>query len=401
MNLYSIFFATGLLSLCPWPIPALGQEKARVEEKSIRELVQQLASPKYEEREAATKALLSLDEALPQLKRALKSENAERARRAKIVLMAIANRSQPKYAEYARQGRIDLLVELLAVSPETLDTRVCWVAVHDFARDLLRRAKLLERYRDDENAIYRIAFDTHRRSLGTRFLYGSDGHDWPARTDNYYLRSHRSLGANFIYQCVITCAGTVTLEKSRASIIFANSDVDVKFPGESVIVSDGTINTKRSSSNVLIARRNVVVRGDILLPVRDSINDSHLVAGGRVQIENIGNAWVKSTVIKERQRGPHGVRFFEITDVGIEVSAAKEGVKVEKLAIGAPPARCGLQVGDVILTVDGIKSIDEELFRRQLRRAFVQDEATVTVRRGDKYMDLTIEFFGFQLPKPQ
>ncbi len=289
--------------------------------------------------------------------------------------------------------------------PPSLDINLCWQAIHDIAGDLLKRGKFLDRYKG-ENSLFQTAFATCRTSKSVHFLFDSDdepqiwgSQDWWARTDDCYSRGQSPFSHPFVRSCVITSAGAVTLEKSGGSIIFANDDVNIHFPHDMAVVSDGSITSKSSSRDVLIARKDVLVRGDILLPVRDFIGGSHLDAGGRVRIENIGKPWVTETVIKEQQCEPLGVRFFETSDVGIEVSAVKDGIKVEKLTAGLPPAKAGLRAGDVILTVDGKKSADVEAFRRQLRRAFVQDEAAIIARRGDKTVELTIEFYGFDLLK--
>jgi hypothetical protein len=368
--------------------------------------VRQLGSASFREREAATTALLARDDAIPQLRRALATANPEAKRRANTIILALTQRSLPRYVEYGRQGRIDVLVELLAVCPESLDTHLGWQAVHDIARDLIKRAKLLHLY-EDEDLLVQAAFETRRTSKFVHFLVDSDdesssqngSRDWWARTDDCYSRGQRPFSHPLVRKCVITSAGAVTLEYSKRSFVFANDDVKIHFPLKTVVVTDGSIASKRSYSDVLIARKDVVVRGRVLLPVRDQISASHISAGGRVRIENIGKEWVSETVIKEQQSEPLGVRFFETTDVGIEVSAVKDGVKVEKVTAELPPAKAGLRVGDLILTVDGKKSADVETFRRQLRRAFVQDLAIMSVERGNKTIELMVAFYGFDLLK--
>lgn len=385
---------------------ALAQEQPRLESKSIPEFVRQLGSASFREREAATTALLARDDAIPQLRRALETANPEAKRRANTIILALTQRSLPRYVEYGRQGRIDVLVELLAVCPESLDTHLCWQATHDIARDLVKRANLLHLF-ENEDLLVQTAFETRRTSKFVHFLVDSDDESssqtgspaWWARKDDCYSRGQRPYSHPLATRCVITSAGAVTLEYSKRSFVFANGDVNIHFPLKSVIVTDGSIASKSSSSDVLIARKDVIVRGRVLLPVRDQISASHISAGGRVRIENIGKEWVSETVIKEQQSEPLGVRFFETSDVGIEVSATKDGIKVEKLTTGLPPAKAGLRTGDVILTVDRKKTSDAETFRRQLRRAFVQDEATISVQRGNQTIELTIPFYGFDLLK--
>jgi S1-C subfamily serine protease len=92
------------------------------------------------------------------------------------------------------------------------------------------------------------------------------------------------------------------------------------------------------------------------------------------------------------------LHWFEPADVGLEVSAAKEGVIVSKVASGMLPEKAGIQKGDRITAVDGKKVDSEDTFRVLLRRGSVRPSCQLTIRRGDQTLHPFVEF-GDTLPK--
>src|SRR5437867_2881027 len=89
-----------LLALVLAAVPAIGQDDA----KKIDQLVEQLGADDFQARESADKELRKIgDAAVPALKKALESSDAERADRAKKILDAIATKKkeeQPKKDEH-------------------------------------------------------------------------------------------------------------------------------------------------------------------------------------------------------------------------------------------------------------------------------------------------------------
>ena len=71
---------------------AWGQELPRLQDKPISELVRMLGSERFAEREAAERALTNRDDVLPELRRALKSNDAEIVRRATRILSGLNKR---------------------------------------------------------------------------------------------------------------------------------------------------------------------------------------------------------------------------------------------------------------------------------------------------------------------
>src|SRR5437763_7190281 len=84
---------------------------AAQERPPVADLVRQLESDKFREREAAQRALAARDDAAGPVRRALPTLTPEGQRRAKLVLEAQGQRQTTRFARYARDGRIDLLVE--------------------------------------------------------------------------------------------------------------------------------------------------------------------------------------------------------------------------------------------------------------------------------------------------
>ena len=108
---------------------AWGQELPRLQDKPISELVRMLGSERFAEREAAERALTNRDDVLPELRRALKSNDAEIVRRATRILSGLNKRSLPRYLEYGRKGRVDVLVEWIATVGTEIDEEAYWQGV--------------------------------------------------------------------------------------------------------------------------------------------------------------------------------------------------------------------------------------------------------------------------------
>jgi len=385
--------------------PARGQERAPSRSAELAKFVEMLGSREFQEREKASKALAASEDSIPHLVRALRHSDAEIAKRSRAILLEFTKRALPRYLEYARHGRIDLLVEWFCVW-EAVDVEACWQGINDIAFELLKRSGIRE-VRPNVRWDLPVNYSKYGPTLGDpeRFLFNTDGTGWP--TFKVRARGTRPIAAKVLGLGMVTSCGSVKLQLgSASSIILANDDVSFGTTEESIIVSDGSISGRQCLDSLLIARKNIAVRGTAS---RECY--SHLHAGGDAHIELLNadqsvmqpatkvKAFLTGTEIKQNQRVPLGVRFFETADVGIEVAAVAKGIKVEKLSPDFPPAKAGLTVGDIILEVDDKKLVDPEVCRRQLRRAYVQGEAVFKVQRGNKQLELTVTFAGFDLPK--
>ena len=94
------------------------------------------------------------------------------------------------------------------------------------------------------------------------------------------------------------------------------------------------------------------------------------------------------------------IHWFDPAEAGVEACADDhaDGVLVKSVAKDKPFSAAGLQAGDVVTAVadekvdTGDKAADRfDSFRRSLRKALAADEEfTLTVRRGDKTLELTV-----------
>jgi putative serine protease PepD len=64
------------------------------------------------------------------------------------------------------------------------------------------------------------------------------------------------------------------------------------------------------------------------------------------------------------------------------------GVKVASVIAGSPAEQAGIQVGDVVVAVDGEELADLRAYGSALRSRAPGDVIAVRVRRGDETLDL-------------
>jgi S1-C subfamily serine protease len=156
----------------------------------------------------------------------------------------------------------------------------------------------------------------------------------------------------------------------------------------------------------------IVARGDVHIDELYSADcRSSIFTRGSFSVETLDRAKQTSpfgapadqltgTEIKQNAKNAlNFIRFFETTDVGVNAAKGAKGVDLQKLTSDSPLAIAGLKTGDIVLAVDGNEIGDLEGFRRQLRRAYVSQEAKVKVRRAGKELEVTVSFFGFELRK--
>jgi hypothetical protein len=394
--------------------PATGRQR------SITDLIQLLDSEDILDRDNATRILLDRDEAVPALRRALKTiNNPEGVKRARQILSDLANRQLERYRQYGRQGRVDVLVAWLgACQDEELNREKLWQAMLDAAWDILKRARPADPTWDRfgrENfppPSYKDYVKQRPKFLGNQDSFESA---WFPIHSFLTVRHRGDLGGDHIKgdqisQSLIACDGAVRLKQHvLLSIVFGTGELSGRqfFSfHHAVIVVDGDVRAFSCSDAVVVTRGNVRIEAAESNRLR-----SHIYAGGKVEIDAFTQNGQKipldhrTTVIedgeiKEGVRRPLDfVRFFETTDVGIELSAQKDTAKVKTLKPGSPLEKAGLKVGDSIVSVDSNKTETADAVRRQLRRAFVSQEATVTVDREGKKLDLTVSFYGWELPK--
>jgi len=385
---------------------ALATEPVKPAPTPVSQLIDALGSPYFAAREAAAKELLQRDDALPKLRRAQASPNAEVARRSRVLVDALTNRSLSRYLAYGRTGRIDVFVEWIGLCDGPIEKTPLWQGLLDIAWDLLRKARS-----PDEAPLWAArGFPgpslKEFQKLSPVYSVNDEHLTLGRPTTVHAIRTrHFVKGVDFTQGILVTTAPFETRRGVFGGIVFSTSSIAA---GDdllgNLIVADGDVRSRFSLKNVILAR------GDVHISEVPREFSSTVHASGSVQIGELIQMGkrIKSPDLKllegsEIRSGVLGraglVRFFEIGDMGIEVSADTEAVRLEKLITASPLAKAGLRVGDLITSIDGKKTPTADTLRRQLRRAFVTQEANVTVRREGKLQEINVSFFGFELPK--
>lgn len=361
----------------------------------IAELVRQLGSEDFAEREAAAKRLGSLALDPPsELLAAAKSDIPEVRQRAIQATQAmranLAATRLPRGQRFAEVGRVDLFVAATAewnLQPE--DPRL-WEPAVDLGRRLITKADMKGDRKPHNCPSSFKDFATYKRFYGPRFTRAGEPYVCPdpQQEDPPRLLLNEAILAPGVVSPVglpgdiVVSRGNVEVTRAiMESVVFATGDVTARNGLYSVVIvcdGDVTLTDSSTSKALIVARGNITIRG--------GAEASTLVAGGKVTLgEKRRTDADLYNVIKENETNPLGyVTFFELSTVGVEAKLADTAIKVTAVADGKPFAKAGVKAGDVITGVNGKKPDSAESLRRLLRDALAVGDATVTLRRGDK-----------------
>jgi serine protease Do len=98
-----------------------------------------------------------------------------------------------------------------------------------------------------------------------------------------------------------------------------------------------------------------------------------------------------------------GIQYQEISGQLAQYFKLPEerGVLVSEVEQDGPAARAGLRAGDVILKFNGNPVTDSRTLRDQVRKAEAGSEATLTVSRDGRSLDLKVKLGGTPAPQPR
>jgi hypothetical protein len=382
------------IGLCGWGVwgqdggrPPAADKQGREE---IDKLIRRLGSDDFRVREDATRRLKELDEALPALREAAKSRDAEVAKRAREVIEAIGKRQAKREVERGiallKQGKTDRFVEWAVRRRERLDED-CWKAALEHAQAIA---------------------DAAGKASGCKFK-AFPGVELaklipPVELGNGIQR--RRVAAEevvvdaFIQDSFLVCSGGIQTNKAAAPllqrcVVFANGDIkvgDKDWPGVidgSLLVCDGDVAASVVSDSILLAAGSVSIGG--------GARNSAIVSGGTVRVDvEFPGARAKNSLIQEHQRDPlHCVHFFDPAKAGIEVKACRNGLRVVGIAAALAFGRAGVRQGDEVMAVDGRKVDSAEAFRRVLRRRMGDSNPVLLdLRREDKPLRIEVRGLG-------
>ncbi len=355
-------------------------EKQRREE--INKLIGQLSSDDFRVREEAVRRLKEMDDALPALREAAKSGDAEVAMRAREVIEASRKREAKREVGRAiallKQGKTDQFVERAVRWRDDLDDD-CWKAALEHAQAIA---------------------DAAGKASGCKFKplprFGLAQLNSLPNTD-FLMRKRlaaESVEVEFhIFDSFVICAGAVRAKSNLVrSIVFANGDIKLDDKnwlggiGGSIVVCDGDVAVRGPvTGSVVLATGSVSVGAEV--------SNSVIVSGGKVKMgEVFPGARAQNSLIQEHRRDPlNFIRFFDPAQVGIEVKASPNGLRVERVVAAQPFGRAGICQGDRVLRVDGVSVDSPEAFRRVLRRRLGDaNPVLLDVRREDKPLRIEV-----------
>lgn len=416
-------------------------------EKKVEQWIEDLGSERFENRDAATRALMNLEDEPPSLRKSLKSPDLEiRLRVANILESYVpkrARRGLSRAQTLAWQWRADEMVERLVLWREWHPKQEEWRAVADIA--------------------VRLVEWEHRTFGNTRFLAGGFSPNVPSAyrrenlspedaitpkelADMWTGSSHR-LGREIVLtqrevermHLVILASEKVQTPFIYGSVLISGGSIHMEHgPSHSVIICDDDLELSSGFDNCL-----VIVRGKVICRKDSKITNSLILSGGPVVFsENVSveNAAILSGGPIVCQKGvslgkrailksilPNfPVRFFGIDTAGLTVWQAYRnngarrhappplafpdninfhdihaepdlgaGVEIKEIRRKNPFALglfvAGLRTGDVITAIDENKTPTKEVFRKVLRRKLAEGRPlTFTVQRAGKTLEVPI-----------
>jgi hypothetical protein len=393
MNPRNVFlFARAFAAVIVFAVAALAKAPAGATDKqdSIDRLIQQLGSDDFEAREEASRKLADCDDALPKLRAAAKSEDAEVVWRAKRLVQGITRRLRDKalkelFADLNVEG-IDRFIDRM-VTEKDYATPQRWELAYKFAQEAAARASKLSGRQFDAPTLNLPKMDIMKQCPEFR------SNDMKLQVEGIYP------AGKILRQCLVVSSGDCPVTECLDNcVVFVNGDME-----GCGVIRDSIVFCNGNLGNVTCVRRSMIFCTGKLgasCTHDNSVFDVLAISGVTSAKDNVYiNLNAIQVVSNERNQfiqtdaGP--LRLFTLFDpamMGIELAAADGGSRVASVRAGTPFAKAGFQKGDLILRVDKTTDGSLEAIRKYLRRRVAGDEALFKVRRGDKVLELKVQF---------
>jgi hypothetical protein len=412
-----------------------GNEEKGKSEIKIDLLIDDLRSDRFEVREAASRALMDLVEAIPALQRARKSDDLELRLRATNILREVAKkrarRALSRAKALAKAGRIIEAADRVAYWGQLGQPGEDWEILTQFASEA--RSKTA-RYFPPHGFWYypeeigghfplnpmgefrRYAESAHPREMAAQLIDIDAGGEELILSEKEHAERKLAVkgidtlvpytlllrGENIlcqkdisdagIYKGIIAATGDVELPPASHSLVIAGGNL-AKLDGtmQSIVICDGDVELPGPPSAALI-----VARGKVTCATgKAAIIMNCMVRSGRSLVLPDGT----KVDLKDGTPDPLAfVKFFELADVGLRAEdlpkrekSTADGVRIKEMKKDSPFA-AGLRSGDVITAIEERKTPTTETFRRVLRRKLARGGPTITftVRRSDKTLGVPI-----------
>jgi hypothetical protein len=358
--------------------------------EEIASWVGQLGSPKFTEREAASRRLAALDSVPMALEAATESAKPEIARRAKAAVKAIQDRDaerrlQKDLAPINSMG-LDLFIEKMVNQPGyATDER--WRHVKLLVDGLARRAGSFT-YKD-----YTKTFPD-----GTKLPPPENGIGTVMR-DSRLLEKGVPSNDNVISGCLVLSSNSVarSLVVNCSVLIIIGDYQGSAQICHSFVICTGKIGTIRLVDNSIVLAagefKGAPEANESLFQVK-SMNDPPAGSGNfYFGLKSVPGNQHQQNVFPQTDAGPLNlVKFFDAARIGLRTKQVKGATLAESVAAESMFALSGLRTGDELLAINNDKWRDPEEFRTMLRRGLGQHETmTLRVGRGDRILQLTVK----------
>jgi hypothetical protein len=358
----------------------------------IDRLIRQLGSDDFDAREEATRRLADRDDALTKLREAAKSADGETKQRAEKLVAAITRRLEekafPGLVAEVNKGGLDRFIDQMATR-KGFATPERWELAYQLARAAAARASKLggKEFRAPELDLSKMAVLAASPPAGPSdakvLLEGGDRGD-----------------GETVAGCLLISGGPLAeqIVAVQGSVVFVNGDIKgCGSVSESVVVCNGEIGYVNEVRNSVL----VATGGFAGSTGADGCFFDVRSVGGHTRSRDNVYVNLKEVAAKRSERnqfipteeGPLRMfKFFDPASMGLAVSAADGWVKVDEVRGGTPFAKAGFAEGDLVLGLGKGPFASPEHFRRFLRRRGAGDEAVFKVQRGDRVVELKVEF---------
>jgi len=388
-----------------------------------RALVAGLSDESQKVRDQSIAALRERPDAGPWVRRAALSPDRDTAQRAVDLLVVYAKKRQaavPRAIDACiRAGQADLFIEWYHFwQPESKDE--LWsVGLRAGKAGLEEYAKLYPGVTPnplEEGLAELYAFPPERwRAFDGPSTKLEDEGPWRIRTNWLSTRNNKIAFASV--------AGSITVSGVQSGYFFTLGGLSAKSLTYTVVVCEGGLVGREHLEVVSgpdwIGGSFVVCRGNVEIPTA-GVASSVILVDGDVDLSmstHLQNVVVRASgeirlpkeirakrgkpeklVIEAHVKNPTApYKFFELTDVGLSLVDDEEGLVVADVKPDTPFGRSGIARGDVVRLIDDARAGHSEELRKQVRRAMVvQGDCLLTVARGQRVLDLAVQF---PLPK--
>lgn len=362
------------------------------DEKVVERYIRELGDKDFKVRADAVRRLTAL-EPYSALVRALKANDAEAARLAAQILndldRAATVRSLQKLPQETARGEVSRVTDRFARWKGPENDEKAWQINIDFAWEVANRA--VKDFANEKQ------FWKDRYPPRSTKPYGPKG-------QVEYLYSKDALTASKSIIGFARADGIIFKRGAKPMGVFVSSNgLEL---GRDLVVNSTFLIVGALRCDATIS--NCILICDGAVELQSSVLNSVIVANGPVKYSSsVAGCTVISTssiiattrgsadrsVLRENEPNPLGfIKWFKPSEVGIEVVAAKDAVRVERLHDGRLPLKAGVKMGDLVTAIDGTKIESTETFRRRLLRGVVNERCNFTIKRGDSKMEVFLDF---------